>query len=94
MSFLERQLEDPVSFARIKRWFYLGLAAVALAEIVVALAQIVLPHMFHGDDSHFWFESIPAWGSLYGLASCVAIIVVSKFLGKVWLMRREDYYDA
>ena len=87
MNFLERQLEDPVRFARIKRWFYVGLAATALAEIV-------LPRIFHGQDSHFSFENWPAWGSLYGLASCVAIIVVSKFLGKVWLMRREDYYDS
>ncbi len=87
VSFLQRQLEDPVRFARIKRWFYVGLA-------VVALAEIVLPLLFHGEDSHFSFESWPAFGSLYGLASCVAIIVVSKFLGKVWLMRREDYYDS
>ncbi len=88
MNFLERQLEDPVRFARIKRWFYVSLAAVALAEGI-------LPRMFHGDHpAHFLFESLPAWGSLYGLASCVAIIVVSKFLGKVWLMRREDYYDS
>jgi uncharacterized membrane protein len=71
----------------MKRWFHVGLIAVALAEIV-------LPRVFHGDHSHFRFESFPAWGSLYGLASCVAIIVVSKFLGKVWLMRREDYYDS
>jgi len=94
MNFLERQLEDPVRFARIKRWFYVSLAVMALAEIVVALAQLVVPDMFHASD-HFWFENyIPAWGSLYGLASCVAIIVGSKFLGKVWLMRREDYYDS
>ena len=93
MNFLVKQLEDPVRFALVKRCFYIGLAMVALAEGAVLLAQIVLPHMFHG-HSHFWFESIPAWGSLYGLASCVAIIVVSKFLGKVWLMRREDYYDS
>ncbi len=94
MNFLERQLEDPVRFARIKRWFYVGLGLVALAEIVAALAQVVVPDMFHASD-HFWFENyIPAWGSLYGLASCVAIIVVSKFIGKVWLMRREDYYDS
>ena len=72
----------------------MGLGLVALAEIVVALAQLVVPDMFHASD-HFWFENyIPAWGSLYGLASCVAIIVGSKFLGKVWLMRREDYYDS
>ena len=87
MNFLERNLEDPVRLARIKRWFYVGLATVALAEIV-------LPLILHGDHSHFWFESFPAWGSLYGLASCVVIIVVSKILGKVWLMRREDYYDS
>ncbi len=94
MNFLQRQLEDPVRFARIKRWFYIGLVAMVLAEIVVALAQIVLPHMFHDEHSRFWFEWIPAWGSLYGLVSCVAIIVVSKLLGKVWLMRRDDYYDS
>jgi hypothetical protein len=36
---------------------------------------------------------LPGFGSLYGLISCVLIIVVSKLLGKLWLMRREDYYD-
>ena len=86
MNFLERQLEDPVRFARIKRWFYIGLAAAAVSEIVP-------PHVFGGEDHHFSFESFPAWGSLYGLVSCVVIIVVSKLIGKVWLMRREDYYD-
>ena len=87
MNFLERRLEDPIRFARIKRWFYVGLA-------IVAVAETVLPLMFPSDHSHFWFEGFPAWGSLYGLASCVAIILVSKFIGKVWLMRREDHYDS
>ena len=79
--------EDPVRFARIKRWFYVGLAVVALAEIVVLL----LPHE---KESHFPIESWPAFGSIYGLVSCVVIIVGSKLLGKVWLTRREDYYDS
>ncbi len=87
MSFLERLLENPTRVTRIKRWFYVGLAAVVVAEVV-------LPLVFPGDHSHFGFEHFPAWGSLYGLASCVVIIVVSKFLGKVWLMRREDHYDS
>ena len=84
MNFLERQLEYPVRFARIKRWFYIGL-------VVVAAMEVVLPLMVER-HSHFWFENFPAWGSIYGLASCVAIIVVSKFIGKMWLMRREGYY--
>ena len=105
MTFLERQLEDPVRLARIKRWFYIGLVAVAVAEIVLPLVFYLLKRTFESLNAtswaawfdvhppHFWFEWIPAWGSLYGLVSCVAIIVVSKFLGKTWLMRREDYYD-
>ena len=87
MNFLERQIENPVRFARIKRWFYVGL-------FVAVLAEIVLPIIFRDGHSHFSFERVPAWGSLYGFASCVAIIIVSKLIGKVWLVRREDYYDS
>ena len=86
MSFLQKALEDPVRFARLKRWFYCSLA-------IMALAEIILPRVFPGGESHFSFEDFPAWGSLYGLISCVAIILVSKLIGKLWLMRREDYYD-
>ena len=74
-------------FTRIKRWVYPGL-------VLVALAEIVLPRIFRSGEPHFWFEDIPAWGSLYGFLSSVAIIVVSKLVGKLWLMVREDYYDS
>ena len=86
MNFLQKQLEDPVRFAKIKRCFYVGLALVALAEIV----SLFIPH----EEPHISFEDWPAFGSIYGLVSCVLIIVLSKLLGKVWLMRRENYYDS
>jgi hypothetical protein len=70
----------------LKRWAYFGLAAVAVAELLS-------PHLFHGDHSHFGFEDLPAFGSVYGLISCILIIKVSKLLGKLWLMRPEDYYE-
>jgi hypothetical protein len=70
-----------------KLWFYAGLAALALGEVAV-------PRLFPKDHAHFWFEDLPAWGSIYGLVSCEAIIVVSKLLGRLWLMRRENYYDS
>ena len=87
MSFLERLLEDPVRRARIERWFYAGL-------VLVLVVEIVLPLVLHGGHSHFSFESFPGWGSIYGFVSCIAIIVVSKLIGKAWLMRREDHYDS
>ena len=85
MSFLQGLLEDPVRLARLKRWSIITLVAIAALEIV-------LPLVFRGGHHSFGFESFPAWGSLYGLVSCIAIIVVSKLIGKLWLMRPEDHY--
>jgi hypothetical protein len=87
MTFLERNLEDPVRWRRIKRCLVSALATLAAAEAAV-------PLLFEMDHAHFWFEDIPAWGSLYGLVSCLAIIVASKILGKLWLTRSESYYDS
>jgi hypothetical protein len=69
-----------------------GLLFMAFAAL--ALGEVAMTRIFGADHAHFWFEDLPGWGSLYGLASCVAIIVVSKFLGKVWLTRPENYYDS
>ena len=87
MKFLERQLSDPAGLTRIKRWFYVALALIATSEILG-------PYLVEIDPAHFWYEDFPAWGSLYGLVSCVVIIVVSKLLGKLGLMRREDHYES
>lgn len=86
MTFLERHLEDPGRLLRLKRWCYAAL-------IVLALSEVLAPHLVHPEPAHFWFEELPAWGSLFGLAACVSIIVVSKLLGKLWLSRPETYYD-
>jgi hypothetical protein len=70
----------------LKRTVYVGLVSIALIEAVA-------PRFLYHDHAHFPFEDWPAFGSMYGFLSCAAIIVVSKLLGKVWLMRSEDYYE-
>jgi hypothetical protein len=69
-----------------------GLLFVAFAAL--ALSELAVTRIFGADHAHFWFEDLPGWGSFYGLASCVVIIVASKVLGKVWLTRPEHYYDS
>jgi uncharacterized membrane protein len=86
MNIFERNLEDPKRFRKIKRIFYISLVLIAVAEIAVI-------YVFHLGHGHFFFENLPAFGSVYGFISCVLIIVVSKFLGHMWLMKKEDYYD-
>ncbi len=82
----ERILEDPKRFRTAKIIFYISLAVILLIEIAV----VYVLHLGHG---HFWFENLPAFGSIYGFISCVLIIVVSKFIGHHWLMKKEDYYN-
>ena len=64
------------------RWFYAALA-------VIAAAETLAPRVLYREPGHFAFEDWPAFGSAYGFVSCVAIVLVSKFLGKHWLMRPE-----
>jgi hypothetical protein len=70
----------------VKRVCYATLA-------VLALIEIAAPRFLYRGDAHFPFEDWPAFGSIYGFLSCVVIIVVSKLIGKGWLMRSEHYYD-
>ena len=66
-----------------RRVFYLVLALIVIADFLVPR-----------EHAEYFWEALPGWSAVYGLASCVALIVVSKFLGhQVGLMRDEDYYD-
>jgi hypothetical protein len=71
----------------IKNAFYAWL-------VMLALTEAVAPWFFYDEHAHFTFEDWPAFGSIYGFFSCVAIILVSKLLGKLWLMRPDNYYES
>ena len=69
-------------------WHWIVLGVIALISVFV---EINMPH----DPAHdYWWGRIPAFYILYGFAGCVLIILVSKALGKLFLQRKEDYYDA
>lgn len=45
------------------------------------------------DHVHTALEKIPAFWSIFGLVSCVVIVVFSKWFGHLGIMKRENYYD-
>lgn len=64
--------------------------AFALVTGMVALAlPFVLPVGEHGG---FW-ERIPGWWAWFGGIGCAVIVLVSKWLGHLFLQKREDWYD-
>jgi len=71
----------------MRRWWALaGVAAAASVAAEIAThdaAHAILP-----------WHAVPGFDLVYGFAGCVAIVVVSKALGKAWLQRDEDDREA
>lgn len=65
-------------------WIILGV--ITLISIIVELTMEVDPSHAH------WWNSIPGFYIIFGFIGCVAIIVISKALGKIFIQKKEDYY--
>ena len=63
--------------------------------VTALLAVVLLLSIFPGVEhaGHEWWEQIPAFEALFGFFGCVAIIFVSKGFGRLFVQKKEDYYD-
>lgn len=58
-----------------------------------SLAIVVVIGFFIKGHGHFPWESIPGFWAVAGFVACVMIVVFSKTIGKIWLEKKEDYYE-
>ncbi len=75
-------LGDPGKRKQRYRIFYVLLAIVFIADFLIE----------HHHVTFFW-DKIPGFSAVFGFVSCAVLIIVSKFIGHAWLMKKEDYYD-
>ena len=62
-----------------------------LAALIIS---VVLDFSLHtGGHGEFAWSGILGFFAVFGLIGCLAIILISKWLGHHWLQRKEDYYD-
>lgn len=72
----------------MKRWHWITLA-------ILFAASVVAGFLGHYEPGHgHWWDAIPAFYAIYGLAGSAALIYLSWLLGKKVLQRGEDYYEA
>ena len=58
------------------------------------LILLIVVYFFNPrNEVHFFGDEIPGFWSFFGLIACVLIIVISKWIGHLGLMQRENYYD-
>lgn len=60
-------------------------------SIVTAMVAVDFLGHPHGET---WWHHMPGFDLVYGAVGCMAIVIVSKALGKVWLQRRERHYET
>ena len=70
-------------------WIF-ALISGALVLVLPFVVSIVFPQ--EGVEHGFW-DHIFGWWAWYGAVGCAAIVVVSKWLGHLFLQKREDWYD-
>lgn len=73
--------DKPKNIKKMRVFFYLSLV------ILVVLDLVIHKH------PHYDWERFPGSYAVYGFLSCVVIVAVSKTLGKIWLQKKEDYYE-
>ena len=59
-----------------------------------AMAVLFVLDFFDHEHFHQWWHAMPGFDIVYGLIGCAVIVYGSKWLGKLFLQRREDYYDG
>jgi hypothetical protein len=65
-------------------WIFLGVMLLGTTAL-----QVWGPPNPH---PHAW-DSIPGFFAIFGLTGCLMLILVAKGLAKLFLQRKEDYYD-
>jgi hypothetical protein len=65
-----------------------GLGLIAIGSLIIFDTLWVSK-----EHAHTSFEKIPAFWSIFGLISCGVVIIFSKWLGHLGIMKQENFYD-
>ena len=50
-------------------------------------------HLYLHPQGHFLWERLPVFSAVYGFIGCIVIILVSRAIGHLLLLKDEDYYE-
>ncbi len=73
----------------MKHWQWITLGVLTIISIVVELTMV-----WGTDHVTHWWSVIPLFYILFGFIGCMVIVLFSKALGKMFLQKKEDYYDT
>lgn len=70
----------------MKTWHWIALG-------IITVISLILEFTFLADYDSHWWNRVPGFYIYWGFIGCVAIIYISKWLGKLFILSEEEYYD-
>lgn len=70
----------------MKKWHWIVLGVLTIISLIVEFTMLA------DYDSHWW-NAIPGFYIIMGFLGCMGLIYFSKWLGKLYILNDEDYYD-
>ncbi len=70
---------------RLTRW--------AAGVLLVLFLADLAPGLVNKEHAHTEWETWPGFWTVFGLAGCILIVLLSKAYGRAGILTREDYYD-
>ena len=59
----------------------------------VLILILVIDFFIPRHEIHFFGDGIPGFWSLFGFVACILIILISKWIGQLGIVKDEDYYN-
>lgn len=68
----------------MKQWHWIALGILTVISLILEFTMV---------EGHHWWNKIPGFYIIMGFAGCMILIYFSKWLGKLYILNDEDYYD-
>ena len=66
---------------------------IKLSFFVIIIIVCGLGFIFYNKHPHFIWQKVPVFEAIFGFLGCLLFILIAKTLGKLFLQKKEDYYD-
>lgn len=86
----KHMFDNPENVKRLLRIFFTSVVALLVIDVVYILLSE--QHIIHRHVEYEW-EKYWSFYSIYGFVACVILVLVSKYILRPLVKRKEDYYD-
>jgi len=82
--------DNPENVKKLLRFFFSSVVALLVIDIVYMVLSE--QHIIHRHVEYEW-EKYWSFYSIYGFVACVLLVLVSKYILRPLMKRKENYYD-